>query len=99
MDHASKPSYGTSKRYLWGSFWASWGLLYLIVFGALFGSNDLSSIAPVAFPALVALIAGMLGVHRHYGSKDFEATCSDRFPPPPPYPSGDVPDFSERPSP
>lgn len=71
-----KPSYGTSKSYLWGSFWASWGCVYLLIMGALLGSKEAEGMATLAIPSLLALIAAMLGVHRHYGSKDFEATAS-----------------------
>lgn len=80
-----KPSYGTSKRYLWGSFWASWGIVYLLCAGALFGSKEAVGMATIAIPSLLALIAGMLGVHRHYGSKDFEAAAEHTSPSLPPY--------------
>ncbi|WP_320194724.1 NAD(P)+ transhydrogenase beta chain [Agrobacterium rosae] len=77
-----KPSYGTSKRYLWGSFWAAWGAIFLLLFGALAGSREAVDIAPMAIPALLTLIAAMLGLHRHYGSKDFEATAiAETLPP------------------
>lgn len=71
-----RPSYGTSKRYLWGSFWASWGAIYLVIIGALLGSTEAVGMSTLAIPSLLTLIAAMLGVHRHYGSKDFEATAS-----------------------
>lgn len=77
-----KPSYRTSKRYLWGSFWAAWGCLYLVVIGAMIGSTGAEGIATLAIPGLLTLIATMLGVHRHYGSKDFEATAiAETLPP------------------
>lgn len=82
-----KPTYGTSKRYLWGSFWASWGVVYLLCFGALLGSEEATGMATIAIPSLLTLIAAMLGVHRHYGSKDFEATAAaeNDVPSVPPY--------------
>lgn len=89
-----KPTYGTSKRYLWGSFWASWGGVYLLIIGALVGRTEATGMATIALPALLTLIAAMLGVHRHYGSKDFEATAqSETVPPSPaPYNPRDQPD-------
>lgn len=93
-----KPTYGTSKRYLWGSFWASWGGVYLLIAGALLGRTEATGMATIALPALLTLIAAMLGVHRHYGSKDFEATAQSETVPPsqPPYMPRDQPeDMSE----
>jgi hypothetical protein len=92
-----KPSYGTSKRYLWGSFWAAWGAIFLLLFGALAGSREAVDIAPMAIPALLTLIAAMLGLHRHYGSKDFEAVASAETSTPstPPYDSRADPPFPE----
>lgn len=71
-----RPSYGTSKRYLWGSFWASWGAIYLLIMGALLGSTEAVGMSTLVIPSLLTLIAAMLGVHRHYGSKDFEAAAN-----------------------
>ncbi|MDR6102775.1 hypothetical protein QE369_002972 [Agrobacterium larrymoorei] len=71
-----RPSYGTSKRYLWGSFWAAWGAVYLVIIGALFNSTAAMGLSTLVIPSMLALIAAMLGVHRHYGSKDFEATAT-----------------------
>ncbi|MCZ7893338.1 hypothetical protein O9X99_16830 [Agrobacterium salinitolerans] len=92
-----KPTYGTSKRYLWGSFWASWGGVYLLIAGALLGRTEATGMATIALPALLTLIAAMLGVHRHYGSKDFEAAQNENLPPSqPPYMPRDQPeDMSE----
>ncbi len=78
-----KPSYGTSKRYLWGSFWASWGAIYLLIMGALLGSTEAVGMSTLVIPSLLTLIAAMLGVHRHYGSKDFEAAASSEVSTPP----------------
>lgn len=92
-----KPSYGTSKRYLWGSFWASWGGVYLVIIGALLNSAGALGIATLAIPGLLTLIATMLGVHRHYGSKDFEAAASAEIltPSTPSYDSRADPPFPE----
>jgi len=92
-----RPSYGTSKRYLWGSFWASWGGIYLLIVGALCGSTEAVGMSGYVIPALLTLIAAMLGVHRHYGSKDFEATASAEptTPSVPPYLPRDQPDEGE----
>ncbi len=69
-----RPSYGTSKRYLWGSFIGAWGAIYLLLIGALFGSAAAVDLAPMVIPAMLAQIGVMLGLHRHYGSRDFEAS-------------------------
>lgn len=92
-----KPTYGTSKRYLWGSFWAAWGGVYLLITGALFGSTEAVGMATLAIPSLLTLIATMLGVHRHYGSKDFEATAIAETVPSStsPYNAQDDPPFPE----
>lgn len=89
-----RPSYGTSKRYLWGSFWASWGAVYLVIVGALFNSTAAMALSTLVIPSMLTLIAAMLGVHRHYGSKDFEATASAEptAPSPSPYPPPDQSD-------
>lgn len=95
-----RPSYGTSKRYLWGSFWASWGAIYLVIIGALLGSTEAVGMSTLVVPSLLTLIAAMLGVHRHYGSKDFEATASAEptTPSPPPYFPRDEPGDAEEPT-
>ncbi|MEH3091994.1 MAG: NAD(P)+ transhydrogenase beta chain [Agrobacterium cavarae] len=89
-----RPSYGTSKRYLWGSFWASWGAVYLVIIGALFNSTAAMGLSTLVIPSMLTLIAAMLGVHRHYGSKDFEATASAEptTPSAPPYLPRDQPE-------
>jgi len=95
-----RPSYGTSKRYLWGSFWASWGGIYLLIVSAICGSKEAVGLSGFVIPALLTLIAAMLGVHRHYGSKDFEAAASAEAETPslPPYLPRDQPEDAGEPA-
>ncbi|EJF76785.1 hypothetical protein MCO_01498 [Bartonella sp. DB5-6] len=66
-----KPSYRGSKLYLWWSFWFSWGVIFLLICGGLWGAPHIVDMAGISIPSMVAIIVGNLGVHRGFGSLDF----------------------------
>lgn len=67
----NKPSYSTSRRYLWISFALSWSVILVLAIGAIRGSDQAVAFGAIAVPAMVALIAAILGIHRFAGSMDF----------------------------
>lgn len=69
-----RPSYSTTKRAIWANFGLAWSVIVLLAFGAVYGSDQAVAFANIALPSMVLLIGGTLGIHRHYGSKDFAAS-------------------------
>lgn len=65
-----KPTYETSKKTIWFCLIMAWAVIVIIVGGALFGAHQIVALAPIAFPAMVGLILGPLGLHRGFGSLD-----------------------------
>jgi len=68
-----EPSYRSTRRYLWGSFYLAWAVIIILVAAAALGSVQAVAIAPIVVPSMVALIIGVLGVHRGFGSADFRS--------------------------
>jgi len=68
-----EPSYRSSRRYLWGSFYLAWFVIIGIGLAAALGSEQAVAFAQVAVPSMVGLIVGTLGIHRFSGSMDFKA--------------------------
>lgn len=85
-----RPSYSTTKRAIWINCIMAWAVIVLLAFGAVRGSDQAVAFANIGLPSMVLLIGGTLGIHRHYGSKDFAA--QERMEPPPPYHSRDQPE-------
>lgn len=95
-----KPSYRTSRLQLWWTFFFAWAIIFLIVVKAVTGSSQAVDLAPTIVPAMIFLIAAMLGIHRGFGSLDYRAAsgAASETPSPPPYnprddpaPSGEQP--------
>lgn len=80
-----RPTYSTTKRTLWINCALAWAVIILLAVGSVYGSDQAVAFANVALPSMVLLIGGTLGIHRHYGSKDFAAS-QDRDRPPPFHP-------------
>jgi hypothetical protein len=78
---SSKPSYSTSKQMLWCSAAAAWAVIFALTVGAVLGSDQAVGFGTVTIPCMCALIASMLGIHRHYGSLDMK-TMTDAVSPP-----------------
>ncbi len=68
-----EPSYRSSRRYLWGSFYLAWLVIIGTGIAAALGSEQSVAFAQVAVPSMVGLIVGTLGIHRFSGSMDFKA--------------------------
>lgn len=68
-----EPSYRSTRRYLWGSFYLAWSVIVILVGAAALGSEQAVAIAPIVVPSMVTLIVGVLGVHRGFGSVDFRS--------------------------
>lgn len=78
-----KPSYRSSRWYLWGSFAAAWSVILGLAVGAIFGSEQAVAFGGIALPTMFAIITGNLAVHRGFGSADFRAQRLDNSPSPP----------------
>lgn len=83
-----KPTYGTTKRAIWINSALAWIVILLLVYGAISGSDQAVALANIALPSMVLLIGGTIGLHRHYGSKDFAALHERE---PPDFPTRDQP--------
>lgn len=68
-----EPSYRSSRRYLWGSFYLAWALIFVLAGAAAYGSEQAVAFAQIAVPSMVLIITGVLGIHRFSGSMDFKA--------------------------
>lgn len=80
-----KPSYSTSKLSIWINTAFAWLAVFLLIIGgALFGNEQAVSLANIVVPSMIILIGGQMGVHRHYGSKDFAASAREHMPSPDP---------------
>lgn len=71
---AFKPGYSLTRRAFWVSFCLAWLVISLLVLGAFVGSDQAASIAGVAIPSMVGLIAALLGIHRFAGSLDMRSS-------------------------
>lgn len=67
-----KPSYSTSKQMLWCSVASAWAVIFALTTGAVLGTDQAVGFGTIAVPSMCGLIAAMLGIHRHYGSRDME---------------------------
>lgn len=64
-----KPSYRTTKRALWLSSAMAWAVILVLAIGA--AVNDKAvEFGTIAVPSMVAIILGILGLHRGFGSLD-----------------------------
>ncbi|MDG9793760.1 NAD(P)+ transhydrogenase beta chain [Brucella anthropi] len=77
-----EPGYRSTRRYLWGSFYLAWAVILILVGAASIGSEQAVAIAPIVVPSMVALIVGVLGVHRGFGSVDFRSQTLAQSPDP-----------------
>ncbi|MHC2481321.1 NAD(P)+ transhydrogenase beta chain [Rhizobium leguminosarum] len=73
-----KPSYRTSKQQLWFNSAMAWLVIMILAGGAVAGSAQAVSFGTIAVPALLTLIAAMLGIHRHFGTKDMRIMSQSR---------------------
>lgn len=76
-----KPSYSSTRRYLWLSGACAWAVIILLTGGAIMGSEQAVAFGNIALPTMFAIITGNLAVHRGFGSADFRA--QGRTPPSP----------------
>lgn len=66
-----KPRYSASKRMIYGSLVAAWGLIYMLAYAAAFRkSEEATGFASLVVPLSFGLIVALLGVHRGFGSLD-----------------------------
>lgn len=92
-----KPSYSTSKRALWLSSIMAWAVIVILSIGAAV-NGQATEFGTIAVPSMVALIMGMLGIHRGFGSLDYRAAREATPEPPaaqPPYNARDEPGLNE----
>jgi ABC-type xylose transport system permease subunit len=71
-----KPSYSTSRLYLWISFALAWVVILVLAIGAIRGSEQAVAFGATAVPSMVMLIAAILGIHRGFGSVDMKTAAS-----------------------
>lgn len=79
----TKPSYGTSKLHLWISSAMAWCVILILAVAAAFGSEQAVAFGSIALPSMVALIVGLLGIHRGFGSMDMRTIAGGGKPDPP----------------
>ena len=79
-----RPSYRLSKRAFWLSFWFAWVTLFVLLIAGVFGPEDIAAsaraLAPVYVPSMVLMVAGVLGIHRAFGSMDMRARLETKAP-------------------
>ncbi|MCM0751933.1 NAD(P)+ transhydrogenase beta chain [Brucella pseudogrignonensis] len=68
-----EPGYRSTRRYLWGSFYLAWTVIIILTGAAAYGSEQAVAFGTIVIPSMVALIVGVLGVHRGFGSVDFRS--------------------------
>ncbi|WEO73793.1 NAD(P)+ transhydrogenase beta chain [Agrobacterium vitis] len=77
-----KPSYSTTKRALWLSSAMAWAVILILAVSA--AINDKSvELGSIALPSMVAIIVGILGIHRGFGSLDMHFMTRGPKPDPP----------------
>lgn len=64
-----KPSYSTSKRYLWVSMFMAWAVILILAAGSALDGKTVE-FGTIAVPSMVAVIVSILGIHRGLGSLD-----------------------------
>lgn len=64
-----KPSYSTTKRALWLSSAMAWAVILILAIGAAIHDKAVE-FGTIAVPSMVAVIVGILGIHRGFGSVD-----------------------------
>jgi len=77
----AKPAYRLTRQAFWVSFALAWVVILLLVVGALAGRDGAVQIAPVAIPAMVMMVAALLGIHRAFGSMDMRSIAVTAAPP------------------
>ena len=70
----AQPRYRTTKRQIGISTALAWLIIFMITAGGVAGVPEAVSLAGIAVPSMVMLIAALLGIHRFTGSMDFKAS-------------------------
>lgn len=78
-----KPSYTTSKQWLWCSGALSWAVILSLTIAACLGSVQAVAFGTIAVPSMVGLIVALLGIHRAFGSLDMRSMTRGPKPDPP----------------
>ena len=66
-----KPTYSTTKAHLSASAVMAWVVILALTAGAIYGKEQAVTFGLMAVPTMASMLCAMLGLHRHYGSKDF----------------------------
>lgn len=77
-----KPSYSTTKRALWLSSAMAWFVIIILAIGAAINDKAVE-FGSIAVPSMVAVIVGILGIHRGFGSVDMHLMTRGAKPDPP----------------
>lgn len=75
-----KPGYTLTRAAFWISFYLAWGVILAILTAALAGNSAAPSLATTYVPSMVLMVAGVLGIHRAFGSIDLRSQASTREP-------------------
>jgi hypothetical protein len=78
----NKPSYSTTKRTLWLSSAMAWLVIIILATGAAIHDKAVE-FGTIAVPSMVAVIVGILGIHRGFGSVDMHLMTRGLKPDPP----------------
>ena len=65
-----KPSYRSSRRFIWVNVALAWLVILILCSSAALGKTTAVDIATIALPSMVAIVVGSFSVHRGFGSLD-----------------------------
>lgn len=77
-----RPGYSLTRLAFWVSFVLAWGLIIgIMVAGLVFNAPQTMGLAGIVIPSMVLMVAGLLGIHRAFGSMDMRTAATAAKPP------------------
>lgn len=72
-----RPGYSLTRLAFWVSFVLAWGLIIgIMVAGLVFNAPQTMGLAGIVIPSMVLMVAGLLGIHRAFGSMDMRTAAT-----------------------
>jgi len=72
-----RPGYSLTRLAFWVSFVLAWGLIIgIMVAGLVFNAPQAMGLAGIVIPSMVLMVAGLLGIHRAFGSMDMRTAAT-----------------------
>lgn len=79
-----KPGYSLTRHAFIVSFWLSWAVVAVMLIAGIFGTEAqreaVQALAPTFVPSMVLMVAGLLGIHRAFGSVDMRTAAVAKAP-------------------